>query len=229
MRTAAAGKLPGIHFVSLSQQFKKYYRNQPPVIDHSLCTKDLFNSIHDIKYYLILTGALCDGPWLAPHNRGGNRPSWEWAPCPAHTDVRGRTRFIQTPEQVFLITTYIGHMLSTYITNNSYHLLTTFSFFEPGTISSFNLYKNPMEWLLTLVFLFYCHANWVTERLGNQHKVIQLINGKLYPVWFLERSRCLWIHLDPTKAFCVYYNYKECWKVRWQNEATGWKHPFTKV
>ena len=26
-------------FFSLSWQFKKYYRNQPPVIDHSLCTR----------------------------------------------------------------------------------------------------------------------------------------------------------------------------------------------
>ena len=42
--------------------------------------------------------------------------------------------FIQTSEQVFLIITYIIHMLNIYITNNSYHLLITFFFFfEPGT------------------------------------------------------------------------------------------------
>lgn len=37
--------------------------------------------------------------------------------------------FIQTPEQVFLIITYISHMLSIYIANNSNHLLTTSFFF----------------------------------------------------------------------------------------------------
>lgn len=43
--------------------------------------------------------------------------------------------FIQTPEQVFLIITYISHMLNIYITNNSNHLLITFFvFFELGTI-----------------------------------------------------------------------------------------------
>ena len=122
--------------------------------------------------------------------------------------------FIQTSEQVFLIITYISHMLSIYITNNSYHLLITFFFFfwARHYSSSFNPYKNPMEWLLTLVFLFYCHANWVTERLCNQHKVIQPINGKLYPVWFLEPSRCLWIHLDLTRAFCVYITAKNAEK-----------------
>ena len=26
----------------------------------------------------------------------------------------------------------------------------------------------------------------------------------LYPIWFLEPSRCLWIHLDLTRAFCIY-------------------------
>lgn len=62
-----------------------------------------------------------------PHITGEHWASREQAPCPAMLMLEAE--FIETPEQIFLIITYISHMLSIYIANNSNHLLTTSFFF----------------------------------------------------------------------------------------------------